>query len=62
MARKKKVDGEELEEGEGRVVPTPSTETPVVKTEKELLEECYAFMKSRKIDSISQLEAMLSRA
>ena len=39
-------------------------ETPVIatKTEKELLTECYEFMKSRGINSIGDIENKIARA
>jgi hypothetical protein len=39
-------------------------ETPVVtpKTEKELLTECYEFMKSRGINSIGNIENLIARS
>lgn len=45
------------------VIETPVA-TPVeikVKTEKELLVECYEFMKSRCINSISDIENKIAR-
>ena len=61
MARKKITEEEVVEtitahvEEVAKIVNNP-------KTEKELLTECYEFMKSRAINSISDIENKLARA
>jgi len=55
---KKKI---EVVEPEVTSIPMPVSTPVVVKTEKELLTECYEFMKSRGINSIGDVENKLSR-
>lgn len=55
MAKKK------IEEIVDIIVEKP-VETPKVKTEKELLTECYEFMQSRGITSISHIENLIARS
>jgi queuine/archaeosine tRNA-ribosyltransferase len=42
-------------------VVIPVAIKPIEKTEKELLVECYEFMKSRGINSISDIENKIAR-